>query len=150
MHQNRVSAGIKLCLIIAVAAIAVGCSLAPQSSGSSETGTASEVATISPERGLADHLTATGAKMYGAFWCPHCADQKEMFGDAVDAVNYIECDPEGENAQPQQCSDAGIEGYPTWEVNGELYPGVRSLEELASLSNYEGAADFSTSPPLNQ
>jgi hypothetical protein len=77
--------------------------------------------------------------MYGAFWCPHCADQKDLFGSAVDDVPYVECDPEGENAQPQLCRDKDIEGYPTWEIDGELYPGTRSLEELAQLSNFEDA-----------
>lgn len=29
---------------------------------------------------LAKHLTAVNAKMYGAFWCVHCHEQKELFG----------------------------------------------------------------------
>ncbi len=91
------------------------------------------------EARLAEHLDAEGATMYGAFWCPHCADQKDLFGSAVDDVPYVECDPEGENAQPQLCRDKDIEGYPTWEIDGELYPGTRSLEELAQLSNFEDA-----------
>jgi len=74
--------------------------------------------------------------MYGAFWCPHCTDQKELFGEAVQAVPYVECDPDGEKAQPQLCQEKGIQGYPTWEIDGELYTGVRSLEELATLSNF--------------
>jgi uncharacterized membrane protein len=28
-------------------------------------------------RGLAEHLTQSDAKFYGASWCPHCKDQKE-------------------------------------------------------------------------
>ena len=32
------------------------------------------------EIALAKHLSKTGAKMYGAFWCGHCANQKEVFG----------------------------------------------------------------------
>lgn len=88
------------------------------------------------EQQLAEHLTETGAVMYGAFWCPHCADQKALFGEAVEALPYVECDPEGENAQPQLCQAKDLVGYPTWEVNGELYPGVRPLEELASLSDF--------------
>lgn len=27
---------------------------------------------------LAEHLHSIGAKMYGAFWCSHCLDQKEV------------------------------------------------------------------------
>jgi glutaredoxin len=85
---------------------------------------------------LAEHLTATGAQMYGAFWCPHCHTQKQLFGRAVAQIPYVECDPEGENAQPQRCQEKGIQGYPTWEIDGEFYPGVHSLETLAILSGY--------------
>ena len=74
--------------------------------------------------------------MYGAFWCPHCDTQKQLFGGAVTQIPYVECDPEGESAQPQLCQDKGIQGYPTWEIAGEFYPGVHSLETLASLSGY--------------
>jgi uncharacterized membrane protein/glutaredoxin len=69
---------------------------------------------------LAEHLTDTGAKMYGAFWCPHCKDQKELFGrQAFNKIDYVECDPAGENPRTQMCIDAGIQRYPTWEVNGK-------------------------------
>lgn len=89
------------------------------------------------EARLAEHLAEQDATMYGAFWCPHCSDQKALFGDAVDDVPYVECDPEGEDAQPQLCREKNIEGYPTWEIDGELYPGTRSLEELATLTGFE-------------
>lgn len=97
---------------------------------------------ISAKQALANYLQEIDATMYGAYWCPHCADQKAMFGDAASTLNYVECDPEGENAQPQRCRDAGIEGFPTWKINGELYPGVQSLEQLATLSGYDGPHDF--------
>ena len=86
---------------------------------------------------LATHLTEQGASMYGAFWCPHCARQKALFGEAVGAIPYIECDSEGENAQPQLCQTKEIEGYPTWEINSEFYPGVHSLTQLAALSQFQ-------------
>lgn len=89
------------------------------------------------EQQLAEHLTEQGAVMYGAFWCPHCADQKALFNEAIDAVPYVECDPEGEKANPQLCQEKNIQGYPTWEINGEFYPGTRSLEDLATLSGFE-------------
>ena len=89
------------------------------------------------EQSLAQHLQQTGAKMYGAYWCPHCADQKALFGPAVAAVPYVECDPQGEKSQPDLCQAKQIEGYPTWEIAGRFYPGTRSLLELAALSNYK-------------
>ncbi len=95
------------------------------------------------ELALARHLTAIGAKMYGAFWCPHCHDQEAMFGrEAFEIVNYIECDPEGLNAQPDACQAAGVRGYPSWEINGQVYSGRAPLEDLAQLSGYSGPMDF--------
>jgi hypothetical protein len=62
-----------------------------------------------------------------------------MFGDAVDQLPYVECADDGENAQPDLCRAKGIQAYPTWEINGQLYPGVKSLEDLAQLSGYTPA-----------
>jgi glutaredoxin len=89
------------------------------------------------EQRLAEHLTEQDITMYGAYWCPHCNTQKELFGPAVKSIQYVECDPEGENAQPQLCRDKNIAGYPTWEIDGQLYPGTHSLEELAELSGFQ-------------
>lgn len=87
--------------------------------------------------GLAKHLTDTGAVMYGAYWCGACNQQKRFFGDAFQYVTYVECDSRGENAQPDLCSAKGVQGYPTWEINGELYTGYMALESLAQLSGYK-------------
>ncbi len=59
--------------------------------------------------GLATHLATTGAKFYGAYWCPHCADQKAMFGPAASLLPYIECDPRSPIGQPQVCLDHRFE-----------------------------------------
>ncbi|NEQ82372.1 MAG: hypothetical protein F6K26_19620 [Moorea sp. SIO2I5] len=41
---------------------------------------------------LAEHLEKLEVKMYGAFWCDHCNQQKEMFAQgAWSQVNYIQC-----------------------------------------------------------
>jgi len=80
--------------------------------------------------------------MYGTYWCPYCNRQKELFGDAIKKVEVIECDPKGENAQPQVCKAANVSSFPTWEINGKLHRGLRSLEELAHLSDYQGSMDF--------
>lgn len=92
---------------------------------------------------LALHLKKINAKMYGAYWCPYCTRQKEMFGkSAIQSISYIECDPRGENAQPNLCKAAKITGYPTWEIKGKQYVGVQSLEELAKASGYKGSTKF--------
>lgn len=95
------------------------------------------------EIALAEHLSNSGIKMYGAFWCPHCYEQKELFGkEAFAKIKYIECAPQGVNPQPDLCKAAGIEGYPAWEINGKIESGVQTLQKLANLSNYTGSTNF--------
>jgi len=61
-----------------------------------------------------------------------------MFGDAVEHINYIECaEEDNPRAQTQACQEAGISGYPTWDINGQKYPGEQTLEGLASLTGCE-------------
>ena len=86
--------------------------------------------------GLARHLTQTGVVFYGAYWCPHCRDQKMLFGPAAAMLPYVECDPKGSHAQPGRCLERGIRAYPTWDFHGELVEGVLSLDELARRSGY--------------
>ncbi|VVB59249.1 Uncharacterised protein [uncultured archaeon] len=83
---------------------------------------------------LAKCLTSKGVKMYGAYWCPHCANQKQVWGSSFKYIDYVECDPNGANANPQACKDAGISGYPTWIINGLKYPGEEDLGTLAKLA----------------
>lgn len=95
------------------------------------------------EIALAKHLTSIGAKMYGAYWCPHCHDQKQLFGQqAWREVTYVECASDGQNAQPDVCAAQGIEGYPTWEVNGKKLSGTQTLQQLAEASGYQGPTNF--------
>ena len=90
---------------------------------------------------LAEQLTAKGARMYTAYWCPHCHDQKELFGrEAAEKLTVIECAPDGRNSQKELCEAKKIEGYPTWEINGTLDSGVKPLLKLAELIGYKGPA----------
>ena len=91
-----------------------------------------------PEKiALAKELTAKGAVMYNAYWCPHCHDQKEMFGkEAVEELNLIECAKDGNNNKRELCEEKGITGYPSWEINGKIESGIKSLEELAEMVNF--------------
>ena len=92
---------------------------------------------------LAEHLTKSGAVQYSAYWCPHCHDQKEMFGkEASLKLKVIECATDGQNNQHSLCLSKGIEGFPSWEINGEIYSGVKSLNELGKLSSYKGPSNF--------
>ena len=99
------------------------------------------------EIALARHLKQIGAKEYVAWWCPHCHEQKQLFGkEAYSYINHIECDPRGKNPRPDLCQTAKIQGFPTWEINGTLYPNVQSLENLANISGYQGSHNFKNFP----
>jgi len=92
-------------------------------------------------RSLAEHLTKSNVKFYGASWCPHCAEQKKLFGASVKRIPYIECSPGGPQApQAEVCKNNNIESYPTWVIDGQRRTGVLPLDELAQLSkfNYQG------------
>ncbi|MBW4658019.1 MAG: vitamin K epoxide reductase family protein [Drouetiella hepatica Uher 2000/2452] len=92
---------------------------------------------------LARHLTSVGAKMYSAYWCPHCHDQKQLFGkQAVAVLPVVECAPDGRNSQTALCQEKKIEGFPTWEINGKMTSGTQTLQQLADLSGYTGSRDF--------
>lgn len=85
---------------------------------------------------FAQCLEEEGAIFYGTFWCPYCNEQKEMFGRSAGELPYVECSTPDGNRQTQECREAGIEGYPTWEFqNEEGEPeregGVLSLQQLA-------------------
>jgi hypothetical protein len=62
---------------------------------------------------FAQCLSQKGITMFGAYWCPHCQDEKRAFGNSFRFIRYVEC-----TAEPQRCLDAGINGYPTWMLDG--------------------------------
>ena len=94
------------------------------------------VTEISLQFNLAKYLNEIGAKMYGSYNCPHCLAQKHFFGKAFKYVNYVECNPEGRDANPSMCLDKGIISYPTWEIKGKFYTGAKTLKDLAKISDY--------------
>ena|SRR3989344_7710786 len=76
---------------------------------------------------FAQCITDAGAVMYGADWCPHCQEQKELFGrKSFKLVNYVECEQ-----RPGDCLAARIDGYPTWILGEERLSGKQSLETLS-------------------
>lgn len=81
--------------------------------------------------GFAQCLKDSGAKFYGAFWCPHCQAQKKAFGSSEKYLPYIECS-NPDNTQTQICIDNKIESYPTWVfADGSSLSGEIPLNTLA-------------------
>ena len=86
---------------------------------------------------LAKYLNDKGVVKYSAYWCPNCLNQSELFGkQAYKELNVVECSRDGIISQTQLCIDKGIKGFPTWEINGKLFLGVLSINELSELTGY--------------
>ena len=97
---------------------------------------------------LATCLADKGVKFYGAFWCPHCKEQKEKFGNSAKLLPYIECSTPDTKGQLQVCKDLGIEGYPTWIFpDGTRENKVLDPEEIGKkVACVPGGVTASTTP----
>lgn len=72
------------------------------------------------------------AKMYGLYWCPHCVDQKAMFGSAFKYVPYVECAIKGSKELAPECKVAGVKLFPSWQFGMDPpKEGVLSLDALS-------------------
>lgn len=86
---------------------------------------------------LAQHLESTGAKFYGAFWCPVCQQQKDRFGAAQKYLPYVECSPNGRGgAVAFACVSENVTNYPTWIIRGQRYSEVLDTDTLAQRSGF--------------
>lgn len=87
---------------------------------------------------FAQCLADEGATFYGAYWCPHCQEQKAMFGRSASKLPYKECSTPDGNGQIAECNEIGIESYPTWIFeDGERLQGTQTFETLAERTGCE-------------
>ena len=87
---------------------------------------------------FAKYLNDNGVVKYSAYWCPNCLNQSELFGkQAYKELNVVECARDGKNSQTQLCIDKKIQGFPSWEINGKIIIGVKTLKELSKLTGYK-------------
>lgn len=81
---------------------------------------------------FAQCLKDKGAVFYGAFWCPHCQNQKAMFGKSAKLLPYTECSTPDGRGQLAVCKEKNVSGYPTWEfADGSRESGEVSLQKLS-------------------
>lgn len=103
-----------------------------------------------PNDGLAKALKDSGTIFYGAFWCPHCADQKKLFGTSVPLLPYFECSTPDGNSQIQACTEKGVTAYPTWVFpDGSRLVGPQSLQTLADKIGYKLDSGANTQAPTD-
>jgi hypothetical protein len=65
--------------------------------------------------------------LYTQLGCHACQTQETLFGTNFQYLNVIDCFYNRYN-----CFD--IQATPTWEINGEFYTGVQSVDKLQELT----------------
>jgi hypothetical protein len=85
---------------------------------------------------LAQCIAKSSATFYGAFWCPHCAEQKTKFGTGAQYLPYVECSLPSGSGETQACIDHNIVQYPTWVfADGSRLVGAQTPEVLAKKTS---------------
>jgi len=87
------------------------------------------VLTNEPEDTSEEFAVCVGdnAVLYVQLGCHACDTQKKLFGENSKYLNIVDCWYEKE-----KCSE--IKYTPTWVIDGEVYIGVQSIEELKKLT----------------
>jgi hypothetical protein len=83
-------------------------------------------------------LASKQVKMYGLYWCPHCADQKRMFGASFRYVPYVECAIRGSREMAPECKAAGVKLFPSWQFGTD--PPKEGIYSLQALSEKTGCS----------
>ncbi len=76
-------------------------------------------------------VASKGLTMYGAYWCPHCQNEKNWLGDSFKYLPYVEC-----TEQAAICQAKGVQGYPTFIFeDGRKIVGEQTLSQLSSATD---------------
>ena len=78
-----------------------------------------------------------GATFFGAHWCPHCTDQKELFQDGQSFLPFVEVT--NPDRTPNEIAiENNITTFPTWEFpDGSRLTGLQDLQTLASRTGID-------------
>ena len=78
--------------------------------------------------GVRQELVENGATLYGISSCASTQKQLVDLGTTehyTQGLDYVNCE-----ADAAFCRLMNVTSYPTWQINGQLYPGYYSLEKL--------------------
>ena len=82
---------------------------------------------------LSSCLQEKGIKVYGSLDSTPSKEQKQLFSEDELKYLYVECGHIG--AFSQKCRELKIQELPTWIINNQLYPGLKTETELRQLAN---------------
>src|SRR5450432_2030673 len=85
---------------------------------------------------FAQCLATKQVKMYGLYWCPHCLEQKAMFGQSFHYIPYVECAIKGSSELAPECKVAGAKLFPSWQFG--LDPPKEGILSMETLSDKTG------------
>jgi len=69
------------------------------------------------------------SKLFVSKTCGHCVTQKEILGEYIELFDVVEV-----TEHPEVWDEYSLRGVPAWIINDETYFGVRSGEQLKSLT----------------
>lgn len=85
-------------------------------------------------KALAKAIYDSGAKFYGADWCPHCTRQKAMFGEGYTELPFVEVTNPNHTLNSVG-AEKNITQLPTWVFEDETrVEGVLEIEELLAYT----------------
>ena len=86
-------------------------------------------------------LTEKGVQMYGSVTCATCAKQRKLFGDSMQYVSEIECNPRYPHPQTERCVAKKIDHTPTWILENTDQSEIKRM--TSGLQSFEALAEFS-------
>ncbi len=78
---------------------------------------------------LIDKLNSKGIILWGGDNEKFTIQQKAQFGRHVHKLKYVNCEQ-----NRAVCEKAGVQGLPSWQVNGRMIIGFRQLDDLKAMS----------------
>lgn len=102
---------------------------------------------------FAKALRDSGTQFFGAYWCPHCLAQKQLFQDGAQFLPYVEVTDSQRNPNARGISE-NITQYPTWQFpDGTRLTGKQTLATLATKAGVAipqaSKPSFTTIPSTN-
>ena len=82
---------------------------------------------------LANNLKNTGIILYGFDTNGATKRQLSVFGQAVNTLDYVECNSALSNSNAEECTARGVNSYPTWIKDGQKIVGFQTPESLEKL-----------------